>query len=128
MNRSTRRHGPAMVIVAVLLGGVAGTSLGLVKGVGTGPTVAAQGAQGSGTVAPSHSGRSPAARAAASTPGTGGGASTQQRLSAPRRQLDGGVKAGSAGKPKQQKAPGGSAKRNHGNDQDKGKGKQAHRH
>jgi hypothetical protein len=126
MNRSTRRHGPAMVIMAVLLGGVAGTSLGLVKGVGTGPTVAAQGAQGLGTVAPSHSGRSPTARAAASTPGAGGGASTQQRFSAPRRQHDGGVKAGKAGKPKRQKAPGGSAKRNRVNDQDKGK--QAHRH
>jgi hypothetical protein len=109
-----------LVTVAVLLGVIGGTSLGLLNGAGAGPTVAAP-ARGATAAAPSSS--RPAATAPVTASGasrSSGGEPAEQRLSAPRRQLDRGVKAGKS----KQKGPGDSGKRGHGKAE--GKGKQAH--
>jgi hypothetical protein len=112
MDRSGRRRGPVMVSVAVLLGAVAGTSLGLVEGVERSPTAAAL------AVAPSRPASSPAApRAVASAPQAGGSASADQRSNAQRRPPNHGVKAAKAGK-WEQKAPGDRGKSKPGKDRE----------
>jgi hypothetical protein len=122
MHRSARRRGPALMAAAVLLGTIGGTSLGLLEGGGRGPTAAAP-AQAA-TAAPNSSRASTAPHRVASTSTSSGDTPTEQRLSAPRRQLDRGAKAGKS-KPKQ-KEPGDSGKRSHGKGKDKDK--QAHDH
>jgi len=117
MHRPARQRGPVLVIVAVLLGVIGGTSFGLVNGAGAGPTLAAP---ARGAAAPSSSRPATAAPVAASASRGSGGAPAEQRLSAPRRQLDRGAKAGKS----KQKEPGDSEQRSHG----KGKGKGRHAH
>jgi hypothetical protein len=117
MHRPARRRGPALVIVAALLGVIGGASLGLANGAGVGSTVAAP---ARGAAAPSSSRPAAAAPAAASASRASGGEPAEQRLSAPPRQLDRGVKAGRF----RQKEPGDSGERSHG--KAKEKGKQAH--
>jgi hypothetical protein len=98
--------------VAVLLGAVAGTSLGLVEGAERSPTAAAL------AVAPSRPASSPAApRAVASAPQAGGSASVDQRSNAQRRPPNHGVKAAKAGK-WEQKAPGDRGKSKPGKDRE----------
>jgi hypothetical protein len=108
-----------MVSVAVLLGAVAGTSLGLVEGVEMGRTVAAPAVEGrASAIAPSRPASSPAApRAVASAPQAGGSASADQRSNAQRRPPNRGVKAAKAGK-WEQKAPGDRGKSKPGKDRE----------
>jgi hypothetical protein len=121
MHRSARRDPLALMIAAMLLGAVAGTSVGLLQGAGPGPTAApAQAA----TAAPPSSPHAAAAAPVASSASQSSGGTVEQRLSAPRRQLDRGAKAGKS-KPKQ-KEPGDSGKQGHAKGKDKGK--QAHDH
>jgi hypothetical protein len=122
MHRSVRRRGHALMATAVLLGAVAGTSLGLLEGGGPGPTAAAPAR--AATAVPSTSRAGPAPHAA-STSRSNGGPPAEQRLGAPRRQLDRGGKGGKF----EQKEPGDSGKLSHGkgsHGKGKGKGKQAH--
>ncbi|HEX8862117.1 MAG TPA: hypothetical protein VGC06_24035 [Actinomycetes bacterium] len=105
----------------MLVGVVAGTSVGLLQGAGPGPTAAP--AQAATAVPQSSTHAAAAPHPAASSSRSSGSGPAEQRLNVPRRQLD----RAKAGKP-EHKEPGGSDKRRHGDghgNDDKGKGKQA---
>jgi len=109
------------MITAMLLGVVAGTSVGLLQGAGPGPTAAP--AQAATAAPPSSIHAAAAPYPAASSSRSSGSTPAEQRLNVPRRQLD----RARAGKP-EHKEPSHSDKRGHGDGHDKGdgKGKQAH--
>jgi hypothetical protein len=120
MHRSARRDPLALMITAMLLGVIAGTSVGLLQGAGPGPGAApAQAA----TAAPPSSTRAAAPHSAASSSRSGGSAPAEQRLNVPRRQLD----RAKAGKP-EHKEPGHSGKRGNGEGDGHGKGKDKQAH
>ena len=120
MHRSAGRRGRALMAAAVLLGAVAGTSLGLLEEGGRGPTAAAPAR--AAAAAPSSSRAGTAPHPVVSTSKSSGGTPAEQRLSAPRRQLDRDVKGD---KPKH-KEPGGSGKQGQGDDHGKDKSKRLH--
>jgi hypothetical protein len=130
MHRSARRDPLALMIAAMLLGAVAGTSVGLLQGAGPGPTAAP--AQAATAAPPSSTHAVAAPHPAASSSRSSGSAPAEQRLNVPRRQLD----RAKAGKP-EHKEPGHSGKRGDGDGKGNGngngnkgtghdKGKQAH--
>jgi hypothetical protein len=128
MYRSARRDPLALMITAMLLGAVAGTSVGLLQGAGPGPTAAP--AQAATAAPPSSTHAAAAPHPAASSSRSSGSAPAEQRLNVPRRQLD----RAKAGKP-EHKEPGHSGKRGDGDGKGNGngnkgtghdKGKQAH--
>ena len=83
MDRAAPRRGPALLVVAVLLGALAGTWLGLVQGVHRHATEAAPAAP---AAAPTHTGRpASASRAVTSTSRASDTGSAAQRHGTPRR-------------------------------------------
>jgi hypothetical protein len=120
MDRAAPRRGPVLVVVAVLLGALAGTWLGLVQGVHGRSSEAATAAQAAPAA---HTGRVAAApRAVTSTSRAAGTVSAALRRGAPGRAL------GHDSKPAkpEKREPVGPGQHSHGKDKDEVKRHEGH--